>query len=160
MLDYVEGKKMYAYRIKGVQNEEWIYTKESSISIGSLPYGSYTIEIKAQLLDGTWLNNTLKIPVDFVPPFYLKTWFVVLVGLIFICLLISLIRFRSLRLKKQNVKLEAIIAERTEDLNMALEDKDILLKELHHRVKNNLQIITGLLELQKEQLTDKKQFKH
>ena len=156
VLDYVEGKKMYAYRIKGVQNEEWIYTKESSISIGSLPYGSYTIEIKAQLLDGTWLNNTLKIPVDFVPPFYLKTWFVVLVGLIFICLLISLIRFRSLRLKKQNVKLEAVIAERTEDLNMALEDKDILLKELHHRVKNNLQIITGLLELQKEQLTDKK----
>ncbi len=156
VLDYVEGKKMYAYRINGVQNEEWIYTKESSISIGSLPYGSYTIEIKAQLSDGTWLKNTLKIPVDFVPPFYLKTWFVVLVGLIFICLVISLIRFRSNRLKKQNVKLETIIAERTEDLNMALEDKDILLKELHHRVKNNLQIITSLLELQKDQLTDEK----
>jgi two-component sensor histidine kinase len=30
------------------------------------------------------------------------------------------------------------------------------MKELHHRVKNNLQIITGLLELQKAQMTDKK----
>ena len=32
----------------------------------------------------------------------------------------------------------------------------MLLKELHHRVKNNLQIINGLFELQKDQLTDKK----
>ena len=46
--------------------------------------------------------------------------------------------------------------QRTKDLHAALGDKDILLKELHHRVKNNLQIITGLLELQKAQLTDKK----
>ena len=156
VLDYVEGKKMYAYRINGVQNEEWIYTKESSISLGSLPYGAYTIEIKAQLSDGTWLKNTLKIPIEFIPPFYLKTWFVLLSVLIFIGLVISAIRYRSNRLKKLNIKLENIITKRTEDLNLALEDKDILLKELHHRVKNNLQIITGLLELQKEQLTDEK----
>ncbi len=156
VLDYVEGKKMYAYRINGVQNDKWIYTKESSISLGSLPYGAYTIEIKAQLTDGTWLNNTLKIPIEFIPPFYLKTWFVLLSVLIFIGLVISAIRYRSNRLKKLNIKLENIITKRTEDLNLALEDKDILLKELHHRVKNNLQIITGLLELQKEQLTDEK----
>ena len=52
--------------------------------------------------------------------------------------------------------MEQKIIERTKDLQTALGDKDILLKELHHRVKNNLQIITGLIELQKEQLTDKK----
>jgi two-component sensor histidine kinase len=156
VLDYVEGKKIYAYRINGVQNDKWIYTKESSISLGSLPYGSYIIEIKAQLADGSWLNNTIKIPIDFVSPFYLKRWFVALSLVILIILILSVIWLRSKRLKKQNVKLENVIAERTEDLKLALEDKDTLLKELHHRVKNNLQIITGLLELQKEQLTDEK----
>jgi two-component sensor histidine kinase len=155
LLDYKTRKKQFAYRIAGVQNS-WIYTNNSSISIGNMPYGEYEIEIKAQLEDGTWQKQTLKIPIVVIPPFYLKSWFIVFSIILFILTISCIFWYRGRILKKQNVKLETIIAERTEDLNLALEDKDILLKELHHRVKNNLQIITGLLELQKEQLTDEK----
>lgn len=44
--------------------------------------------------------------------------------------------------------------EYEEQLEKSLEEKKILLAEIHHRVKNNLAIIIGLIELQNEEVED------
>jgi PAS domain S-box-containing protein len=44
--------------------------------------------------------------------------------------------------------------QKEESIQVALAEKDVLLGEVHHRVKNNLQIIHSLLALQSSRITD------
>ncbi|MBU8538830.1 sensor histidine kinase [Falsiroseomonas tokyonensis] len=46
------------------------------------------------------------------------------------------------------------LAERERDLQAAIERAEILAAEVHHRVKNNLQIVSSLLALQAQRVTD------
>ena len=153
LLDLEDRLHVYAYKIEGL-DKEWNYIKEGSIKLNNLPYGSHTIQIKAQCLNGLWNKTEITIPLIVQMPFYKTWWFMCTCLVCLATITIFYIKQRGKKLQKENEKLEQTVERRTTELKESLAEQITLLQEVHHRVKNNLQFIAAMLKMQLNTIKD------
>lgn len=75
-------------------------------------------------------------------------FFLTLLGIAGVVLVLVLWAYRRMQKDQQ------LIREKSQQVEQSLAEKEVLLREIHHRVKNNLQIISGLLDKQARKSSD------
>jgi serine phosphatase RsbU (regulator of sigma subunit) len=131
-----ESSLEFSYRLKGYDNKWSDWTLEKKVEFTNLDEGQYIFEIKARNSLGE-TSQVQSFQFEILPPWY-RTWWAylifILLGILFLILIIWLY---SRRLRKEKIKLELLVKQRTKEV----EEKNENLKIVNEQISQQKALV-------------------
>lgn len=153
VLDYWNKQKYrYAYYFENF-NKDWIYlNRQNTINLTNIPPGEYRLNIKYTNDNKSWVTNSRIIEITIRPPFWKLLWFRSLVIVVIIFALIIFYYKYVTNIRKKNILLEQLVAEKTKELysiNTSLVERQEEIETQNERiVKQNEELEKYSLDLE------------
>lgn len=125
-IDYVNPDAVkYRFMLEGF-DDGWSPEKpENSATYSNLPPGKYTFKVQARNGDGYW-SRIIEFPFEVDAPFWMKTWFYILMVPIAFLLFYGFVVFRTRNLNQAKRVLEEKVRQRTLEINKQKEELEKL----------------------------------
>lgn len=165
-------KTRYRYILEG-NDRSWsaINDKPFTDDYRNLLPGKYTFKVCSRGFNGLW-SRPVELSFTITPPWWKTWWAYFLYTALFILGLVEFIRWRTNKVKKENLRLEGKIMQRTKELKHSLEDlretqAQLIHKEkmaslgeltagIAHEIQNPLNFVNNFSEVSNELLDEMK----
>ena len=134
-------REAFSYMKKAIKNGEKVYSSQLSSDLAAVEANRVKRE-KDLEIQAEKEKNQLYVTLAIISSLLL------ILGVFTIVLLVR----QSKKLVHKNSEIE----QQRQQLELADNEKALLIKEIHHRVKNNFQVVSSLLELQSKGIEDEK----
>jgi len=142
-LSYREPQYLrYRYRLNGLDTV-WRETTNEAIEFASLRPGKYTFEVLTLNGAGELCAKAATVQIQVRPPFWMQTWFFILMGSMLLALVVGYIKWRENRLRK-GYEVERTLMETSRE-KAELQKKNADLKMLALRLQMNPHFIFNAL---------------
>lgn len=134
-------KILYQYKLEGLDKEWNMAGTTRAINYNNLREGSYTLLIKSTNSEGEWSNQTLKLEIKVLPPWYRSWWaYFIYIGTTLVLLRVYIqYRHRQTKLKYE-VDLANFAAKKERELN---EKRQSFFANVSHEFRTPLTLIVN-----------------
>lgn len=137
----VDFKQAQRYHFQySIEDTTWYNMgNRRSLELIDLPSGQHEIKIRSKLPGNNWSQSEVLFAIHIVPPVWQQTWFRVIFFLGFSTLIFSAYRYRVVRLKKVNLRLNALVNDRTKEIekkNSEIAVQNEQLQELNRELQS------------------------